>query len=672
MFETWADRVATVNEPESQRALMAEIAVWRARRLTDVPATRQGTWAIAKLHQQLGDTEQAAKEARQLLSLCQTPPLATKDEVSEARRLLTQLGEKAPKLPQMERAAKPARKGREREREPAPGRDGDDALVSARKEAALGHTRKVRKLVADRRGGVWTALRAWSALTDGLAGDEAALRAAAAEALDELARLAGIRSQEPVPEEKGGDVAEGPLAELLGRPVPTKRRAALTMAEAFLKDHPERLDELADRMLEHHVTTSGPQGSASWLTGLVAQALVAGGEATRARVQALQASGARGVALFDAWPFHRAVRLGSAAAVAGWIVDGLREGVLSRGEPADRKVWTLRVSDDKGQRMLAIAPHASEPWPGSLAGDLAKRLAQLAPSAVLLATGVGNAGLRDAAAAEGLVALGEDADDAALLEQLGGRDPVAARERAPRRADEAPSAEQPKGPSAPEQLTALLTSGEPLDPAALVEVLKGFRRPSSALRVAERVEAPMTVATALLQAVHEASDDDRVLPEGTTLGIRAAAAGVAEARAMLVDGPTARRFGGDGVGDVADLGKVLVDDGWELFRVLRGTTRREKERAPVLDTLGEALDGLWRLLVRKGDVKGEVWYLGSLSPEGRAGVPQLLLEEHNRAVVLPVEPELLAWYGELGGPEAIGWTGDDAAALTQAVAGWSA
>ena len=49
MFDTWADRVATVNEPESQRALMAEIAVWRARRLTDVPATRQGTWALAQL-----------------------------------------------------------------------------------------------------------------------------------------------------------------------------------------------------------------------------------------------------------------------------------------------------------------------------------------------------------------------------------------------------------------------------------------------------------------------------------------------------------------------------------------------------------------------------------------------------------------------------------------------
>jgi hypothetical protein len=126
------------------------------------------------------------------------------------------------------------------------------------------------------------------------------------------------------------------------------------------------------------------------------------------------------------------------------------------------------------------------------------------------------------------------------------------------------------------------------------------------------------------------------------------------------------------VADVADIAKVLVDDGWSFFRVLRGTTRREKEKQPVLETLGDALDGLWRLLVRKGEVRGEVWYLGSLSPEGRAGVPQLLLDEHQRAVVIPVEPDLLSWYGELGGPEAIGWTGDEAEALRQAVASWSA
>ena len=669
MFETWADRVATVNEPESQRALVAEIAVWRARRLTDVPATRQGTWALARLHQQLGETDKAVREARQLVSLCQTPPLASKEQVTEARRLLQGLGVKAPKMPRLERGN--ATRGKKpRDSRPDAGR-GDDSLASARKAAAQGHTRKVRKLVGDRKGAVWTALRSWSALTDGLAADEAALRGAVEQVIADLAGLAGVRGPAPAQQKAAAETTEGPLVELLGRPVPTKRRAALSVADAFLAEHPERLDELADRMLEHHVAGSGPTASAGWLSGLVARALVAGGAATKARLAALQGEGATGIALFDAWAFHRAVRLGAAGVEGGWTVDGLREGVLSRGEPADRRVWTLRISDAAGQRMLAIAPHATEPWPGSLATDLASRIAQLAPAAVVLASGVGNAALREAAEAAGLVALDEDADDAALLAQLGGQGVIPARpKRAPK--ENAPTtAPKETGPTPPQQLAELLGADE-VDEAALTSVIGLFRRPSSALRVAERAEAPLALAPLPLQAVHAASDDDRVLPEGTTLALRAAAAGVDGVRELLTDGPTAGRYGGPGVGDVADLAAVLVADGWELFRVLRGTTRREKEKQPVLETLGEALDGLWRMLVRKGDVKGEVWFLGSLSPEGRAGVPQLLLEEHQRAIVLPVDPDLLSWYGELDGPEAIGWTGEEADALRGAVAGWSA
>jgi len=671
MFETWADRVATVNESESQRALMAEIAVWRARRLTDVPATRQGTWALARLHQQLGEEEKAVKEARQLVSLCQTPPLASKDEVAEARRLLRELGEKAPKMPAVERnnERNKARKSKGREKPEAP--RGEDPVAAARKAAAVGHTRKVRKLVGDRKGGVWTALRSWSVLTDGLAGDEAALRSAVEEALADLAGLAGIKGPAPVAEKKAPDeTTEGPLAELLGRPFPTKRRSALAVADAFLAEQPDQIDQLASLMLEHHFENAGAGASAAWLSGIVARALVAGGEATKGRLEALQGAGTSGIALFDAWAFHRAVRLGTSATEAGWTVDGLREGVLSRGEPADRRVWTLRLSDASGQRMLAIAPHATEPWPGTLAADIAARTAQLAPAAVVLASGSGNSALRDAAEAAGLSALSEDADDAALLEQLGAQPVVAPRPKAAPKA-EAPKAEEPKGPTPPQELTELLGAAEP-DTAAIEAVVRSFRRPSSALRVAERAEAPLSLAPVLLTAVHAASDDDRMLPEGTTLALRAAAAGVEGVRELLADGPTAARYGGPGVDAVSDLAAVLVGDGWELFRVLRGTTRREKEKQPVLDTLGEALDGLWRLLVRKGDVKGEVWFLGSLSPEGRAGVPQLLLEDHQRAVVLPVDPELLSWYGELDGPDAIGWTGDEADALREAVAGWSA
>ena len=113
----------------------------------------------------------------------------------------------------------------------------------------------------------------------------------------------------------------------------------------------------------------------------------------------------------------------------------------------------------------------------------------------------------------------------------------------------------------------------------------------------------------------------------------------------------------DGVNgaEVIDIARILLDGGWEVHRVLRGPTRRECTAHPVLDTLAPAMAGLWRLLVRKADPsraesegpggpsrKGEVWYLADLPPEGRAGVPQLLLEDWQRVVVVPLEPELLA------------------------------
>lgn len=667
MFETWADRIATVTEAESQRALLAEIAVWRARRLTEVPATRQGTWALARLHQLLGEKDKAIQEARQLVSLCQTPPLASREESAAARKLLTDLGVKAPKLPALESTR--SRTRAPRSERPAVSDSKADPVAQARAEAQQGRTRNVRKLAADRRGGVWTALRSWSVLTDGLEGDEATLRKAVETVRAELAGLAGIRQAAPSQAPAAAqELTSGPLVELIGRALPHKRRAALSVVDGFLREHPEQLDALTALMLDHHIQESGPGASAGWLSGLVARALVAGGEATKQKLAALQKDGTAGVALFDALPFHRGVRLGAAAIGAGWAVDGLREGVLSRGEPADRKVWTLRVSDAAGQRMLAIAPHATEPWPGTLASDIAARIAQLAPSAVLLATGVGNAALREAAEGGGISCLEEDADDAVLLETLAAREAIAVRERSAPSA--APVDRTERQPSPPDQLTALL-AGSPSE-EEIAAVVATFRRPSSALRVAERAEASLDLAPALLRSVHAASDPGRGLPEGTTLAVRAAAAGNAEARALLTEGDTAARFGGVGAGAAADVGAVLVRDGWELFRVLRGTTRRERERQPVLETLGEALDGLWRLLIRKGDVKGEVWFLAELGPEGRAGVPQLLQEAHQRAVVIPLEPELLSWYGELGGPEAIGWTDDAGGALTAAVAGWSA
>ncbi len=666
MFDTWSHRVASVAEEESRRALLAEIAVARARSLGDVPAMRQATWAIAQLHSLLGEKGKAVSEAQQLVSLCQTPPAAPKGQRQEAVKLLEGLGAKAPNYasaPPPSASSRRERSARERPaRESKPkGKStrNDDPLTDARQAAEQGKTRKVRSLAGERRGPTWSGFRAWSLLTDATTSGKG-LEQAVQAALGELAAGLGVKVHVP-----------DPLSDLLGAPVPTKRRAAISALEAFADAHPDKLDELVVTALEHHVAHQAGS-SAGWLSGLVGRALAQGGEAVKA-VLAKHAS-APALRLFDAWAFHRAVRVAAAGVAAGWSYDGLREGVLHRGEPDDRRVWTLRMSREDGQRMLALAPHATDAWPEGVAEQLGARLVRLSGAAVLVASGAGNAALRDAAAAQGVVVLDEDADDAALLAALGERPPAAPQERAPREPRAAAGSKPASdGPAPPAVLTALLQGDTPPTEEQLREVVATFRRPSSALRVAERAEASLALAPALLRAVDAAEETDRKIPEGTTLAVRAAAAGITDAREALADEALALRYGGPGIDVLADLAGVLVGDGWELFRVLRGATRRERETHPVLETLADGLDGLWRLLVRKGEVKGEVWYVAELATEGRAAVPQLLLADHQRAVVLPIEPELLAWYGTLGGPDAIGWSGtDEADALKAAVGAWSA
>jgi hypothetical protein len=654
MFETWSQRVAAVQEEEGRRALLAEIAVARARSLGDVPATRQATWAMATLHRELGETDKAVAEAQQLVSLCQTPPAAPKGQRAAAVKLLESLGEKAPAFAsspppraQAARKERPPRSAKTRTKR------SEDPLSDAREAAAEGKTRKVRSFAGDRRGPTWGGFRAWSLLTDARTSGKG-LEQAVDQALAELA--AGLGIKVPV---------KDPLADLLGEPLPTKRRAAISALERFADANPDQLDALVTTALEHHVATAG-NASAGWLSGLVGRALAHGSEATKSLLA--KHSSAPSLRLYDAWAFHRAVRVAAAGVAAGWSFDGLREGVLHRVEPDDRRLWTLRLSRDDGQRLLALAPHASDPWPDGIAGQLGERIAKLSSAAVLVASGAGNAALREAAAAAGVHVLDEDADDAALLEALASRTPS---EPAPKPAAE-PKAAKSDGPAPPAVLTELLTGEEPPEEARLHEVVATFRRPSSALRVAERANAPLSLAPALLRAVHAAESTDRQMPEGTTLAVRAVAAGVDEARQAFTDEALAARYGGPGAEVLADLAGVLVGDGWEVFRVLRGATRREREAHPMLETLAGGLDGLWRLLVRKGEVKGEVWWVADLPVEGRAAVPQLLLADHHRVVVLPIDPDLLTWYGSIGGPDPIGWSGEEEAdALKAAVGAWS-
>jgi hypothetical protein len=332
----------------------------------------------------------------------------------------------------------------------------------------------------------------------------------------------------------------------------------------------------------------------------------------------------------------------------------MRRGVLARGEPDDRKLWTLRLNHAEAERMIAVAPHATVAYPDGKADELAERLVGLCPRTVLLATGSGNAQLRAAAARAGITVLEHDADDDALLAALAATRPASA----------APN--EPTDASAPDRLTELLRA-DAIDVDALTEVIRTFRRPDRALRVIQRVELDDAHTAAMLRAVDAATEPGRPIPEATTLAIRTAARGPLT-RALMVDGGSvATRFSGPDADAVIALARAVLDAGWEVYRVLRGPTRREITAHPALETLAPAMGGLWRLLVRNADRRGEVWFVSSLEPEGRAGVPLLLLEDWQRAIVLPVDAELLGWWRTLAGPEPIGWTGSEGAEVVAAV-----
>ncbi|MEQ1568085.1 MAG: hypothetical protein ABMA64_20770, partial [Myxococcota bacterium] len=630
----WSDRITAAQSVEARRELLAEAARWRAQHLGDVPAMRRATYAISRLLALVGDHDRAVGEGRQLVSLLQTAPEASEDELEAARGHLSSLGLQTPR----NAPAAAARRGRDRERPARPERpergDRRDArpnervralperpgrprrdepmgrpeageprgtlLPDARRAAAVGDYDQAIAMLDGIRGGAAGAVRVYARLSAVLAGPDPLANLGPVR--EELARLAAI----PVRSEVGD--GSDPLSQLIGETVPAKRVVRIRMIEEFAEAHPERIDELAAAALRHHLAVSGPGAGAPWLVGVVAKALGEGDAPnTTQAIGELRAAASVAAAAYDEWPFERSLRLRKRAVATGFAVGGLRRGVLSRGEPDDRKLWTLRLARDGVERMVAIAPHATAPYEAGKVEELAPRLRELCPATLLLATGSGNAGLRAAAAAAGCAVLEHDADDDALLTAVTALSAAA------------PSA-GPSGPSAPDRLVELLQADDP-SVEALTEVLRGFRRPDRALRVVHRMSLDDTRTAAILRAVDAATEEGRPLPEVTTLAVVAAATGP-KTRALLTHGgPLAKRFAGPEVEVVADLAKVLVEGGWQVHRVLRGPTRREVQAHPALETFSDAMNGLWRLLVRSDERKGEVWYLGALPPEGRAGVP---------------------------------------------------
>jgi len=658
-FDRWAPKLTAATDEASQRALLGELGMWRASRLGDVVAVREATFAMSQLHMSLGQRDAAVHEARSLLSLCDTHPAASREERQAARGFLGSLGEK---LPQQRKATRAER--------PAPKASLNDRLFA---DAAAGRWGKALRLLRGKGGPKADLMRAWLLVGQTLSRPDEAARLKDLQGLHDMLRGAvgapKVTPRAGEPEAPAEPVVlDTPLAQLLGRPVPRRREARVKLFERFAADNPGLLDTLAELALKHHVEEAGLKKPAPWLIGTVGRALALGGERSSAAVAELTE--------LECWATtaYSEPQLGALGPVvrtardAGWQYAGMRRGVLARLEPQDRKVWTLRlVPGDGCERMLATALPSEETFDDGLADKIVSRLVELCPNVALHAPGAGNEEIRALAAAAGVPVL---ADPAAALGVLGGMAPVKVERRPREERRDSPARTEPKkveraakaerGPRPEDVLKDVLASPEPPQDAALVEVLGRLRRLWHAFGAAEGMGLDDERAGQLLEAVDRVAPPGLRLASGIGFGIHTAAAHGEDGRAARA--LALERYAGPTAPALVSLGVAALASGWTVDRVLRGATRRECKEYPMLDAVGEHLSGLWRLLVSQGDRKGEVWFVGGLPIEGRAGLPQLLLEERPRAVVLPVaDSELLGWYGTLRAPEAIGWTGSEAA-----------
>ena len=104
--------------------------------------------------------------------------------------------------------------------------------------------------------------------------------------------------------------------------------------------------------------------------------------------------------------------------------------------------------------------------------------------------------------------------------------------------------------------------------------------------------------------------------------------------------------------------------GFDIDRVLRGVTRRERREHGALDVLADHLDPLWRLVVQQGDVRGEIWVADELPVEGQAALPQLALRDSPR-VAVTADGLADAW-DAAAGPARV-----SVEALPEALGGWA-
>lgn len=674
-FEHWNSKRTAAADPATQQSLLAEIGAWRARNLTDIPGQRDAAFALSKLHKALGNEADAIREARTLLSLCQTPPEANKGELAVARKTLTALGETAPRIV-TPGAPRERRERRERTDDRSPRGSNTSGQDAAIEKALAGDFAAARRILKGKKGR--EAVRVWIDLCEAIAADGDRQSQLLNRLEGRLRQTIGLPAapKRAVPEAPPAPPApeDGALGQLIGRKLPRRREPFLRALAAWLADHADQADALASTALQYHIDTIGAGSAAPWLASFVARALASDGSATAAVIQSHEAEPIG--AIFREAPFKRALSL-----VGNPRFSGLRRSVLGRNaEPDDRRAWTLRFDD--GDKMIVLVPEHTEPYPADIATQLTERLPGLCSQFIVLAPGAANAPLRESLAGAGLVSLDGAPSDNELIAALDHVTPVerparTRKERAPKEASAPRAAATPAAPAAPkidpmDAVKALLGA----DGVPTLEQLRAVLEPLPKLRdaflFASRTWFPLAAdasarAAVLLDAADAEAPDGLRVPEATTLSLRIAAQQGGDVLTRLQNGPTAERFAGPGVVDVVGVVKGAADAGWELRRAFRGTTRRERRNQPMLNELGGGLDGLWRLGVEKGEERAEIWFVADLPIEGRAAVPQLLMDDRKRVVVLPVDPDLMSWFGTLEAPAAIGWMGEEGPAVGAAL-----
>jgi hypothetical protein len=671
-FNRWTDRIIAAEDESSRQSLVSEIIRWRAGCLTEVTNQRDAAHALARLYMLLGLQPQAVQEGQTLMSLCQIPPNVSREEWTVASAFLQTLGGTPPRranAPSRPQKAKAPKEKRSREAK-APSK-GHDQFSSWVKQVVDGKSDDVRNAIKGKKGPqiqifrIWMTLNKWAAQEPGEKRDQSIAH------LERRLRqqlAPQLQTKKPARPEPVSDVDKA-LAAIIGSPIPRRRDSRVRLLEGFVKSHPEKSDAVAAAALTHHVAVSGVEAPAPWFVSLVGLAMLhSDGAETKAVIETLQAQKAVCVEPFSEEAYVWSLALIRLALSEGWTLNAWRRGILPRIEPVHRKIWTLRIEKDGFERMMAIAPSQTEAYAEGLPKQLSDRLNQLSRTVLLAAPGEGNEGLRSAANEASLPLL-EEMDWSAALKQLAALSPKEA-------------VVQRKGPSpqsqALDELATLLRQEEPPSLEVLTQKLGELRRARDVFRCVsdltqnEGLSLSADRAALILTAMHAVVPQGSRVLEGTTLAVQHLCREPnAALLACLTTGDESVRYGGVGIEGVLQIAQGLVSAGWSLNRVLRGTTRRERRDNEVLESIGAGADEIWRLLIGNEKVTGELVYVASLSAEGRAALPQLLLVERNRQVILPVEPELLEWYRQTDGPAPIGWTGNESEAVAEAIQGWS-